>query len=310
MHVRHCLGAGFVVAVMSVSAFGQTPLEWRLKEGDQFFLQTVNSLKQTIKWNASTITEETTTLDKFKVVKRDATQLVLEKTIVSRKVKSSVNGPGDSAEAEKKLDERNAQIARKLEGAVCTITMDPGTRKVVTVRGIDEHVARAFGENPDLEKTIAADLSAKTVKADMESLFAALLPDRPVNPGDRWQRKTLISFGAMGEFRADGDYTYRGKSDLDGKSLDRIDVAWTLQYVAPDKESGLPYTIKKADLKTEKAQGTSFFDAAMGRLVQFQRTVHVKGTLEVVLGGDEVQIGIDAEQTGTVRWLDRDPQSK
>jgi len=310
MHLRYCLGAILVLAGTTVSAVGQTKLEWKLKEGDQFFLQTINALRQTIQSTATTITEETTTVQRFRVVKQDARQLVLEKTLRSRRVKNTFLGPGNQADAQKKLDERSAQIAKKLEGAVCTILVEPSTGKIVEVRGVDEHIAKAFGDKPELEKTVAAEVSAKTVKQEMETIFTSLLPGRPVQRGDAWEKRTVISFGPIGEFAADGNYAYEGKSDWDGKSADRVDVAWTLTYAPPGKDSGLPYTIKRAALKTEKAKGTYYFDADKGRLVHFGRTVQVKGMLEILLGSDQAQIEIEEEQRTTIRLLDRDPESK
>ncbi len=297
MYLRSCGIAVLFVGAIAMPARAQTRLEWKLQAGDQFFLQTASSLKQTIKSLPSTPTEETTTLDRFKVVKQDAHQLALEKTLLWRKFQTG------RAQAE-----RNAQIDKKLEGAVCTVVAEPDLRKIAQVFGFDNHLTKSFGDQPELKNTLATTLGDKAVKQELENDFAAFLPGRPVQTGDRWQAKTILSFGPMGEFRADGDYTYRGKENLEGKPLDRIDVTWTLHYEPPSKDSGLPYTIKKAELKTEKAEGTYFFDADRGRLVLFRRTVVVKGSLDVTLGGDDVQMDLQAEQKGTVQVLDKDPR--
>ncbi|HLN29512.1 MAG TPA: DUF6263 family protein [Gemmataceae bacterium] len=311
MHLRSLLGATLALGLASVSASGQVEPSWKLKEGDQFFLQTNNQLRQTTKISQETvISEDTLTVERFKVLKKDANRLVFEKTILARKVKSGVKGPAAGSATEKSLDEKHAEISKKIEGSACTITMDANLGKVIDVQGVDEFVARTFGDKPALEKTLAASLGARTVKEEVESVFCAFLPGVPVKPGDTWKRKTVISFGAMGEFAADGRYTYRGDDILDGQSLNRIDVKWALNYVPPGKNSGLPYTIKSADLKTEKAEGAYLFDATTGRLVQFQRNVRVKGTIEVSLGGDDAEMNIESQLTTTYRLLGKNPERK
>src|SRR5437868_15079823 len=61
--LRFMLAALIPLALLG-PAFGQMHLEWKLKEGDQFFLQTANALKHTIKSTSSTIGEETTTVER------------------------------------------------------------------------------------------------------------------------------------------------------------------------------------------------------------------------------------------------------
>jgi len=311
MYLRSVFGATLALGLASVSAFGQVDPSWRLKEGDQIFLQTNNQLRQTTKISQETIiSEDTATVERFKVLKKDANRLVFEKTILTRKVKSGVKGPADGSATEKSLDEKYAEISKKIEGSSCTITMDANLSKVIDVQGVDEFVARTFGDKPALEKTLAVSLGARTVKGEVESVFCAFLPDAPVKPGDTWKRKTVISFGTMGEFAADGQYTFRGDEIVDGQALNRIEVKWALDYVPPDKNSGLPYTIKSADLKTEKAEGAYTFEATAGRLVQFQRNVRVKGTIKVSLGGDDTEMNLESQLTTTFRLLGKNPESK
>src|SRR5438132_892826 len=110
------------------SAYGETQLEWKLKVGDCFFVESVNTVKAVNKRDGQEYKPdmEITAVEGYKVLRNDATALVLEKTTLAQKFKSS------SAELEKTAE----AVAKKLEGAVLTISFEPGMQKVTRIDGM------------------------------------------------------------------------------------------------------------------------------------------------------------------------------
>jgi hypothetical protein len=90
---------------------------------------------------------------------------------------------------------------------------------------------------------------------------AAVLPQRPVRPGDTWESSSK-SNSPLGELLTTMRYTYRGSFRQGERTLERIDVQ--LDIVMPQKEQP-PIA---ATLRDQQSQGTLWFDAQAGMFVQ------------------------------------------
>src|SRR5438132_2009829 len=152
------------------SAQGQTRLEWKLKEGDRFFVEVVNTLKGTTKLDAQEYKAEMeiTAVESYKVLRSDATGIVLEKTILARKFKSS------SSEMEKQAE----LVARKLQGDVLTISFDAAMQKVTRIEGMRDYMKRLLGD-----ESADPGQHEETIKDEQQNIFAGFLPDKPLQPG-------------------------------------------------------------------------------------------------------------------------------
>src|SRR5207245_11317145 len=97
MRARAWLAAMCLFGGVLAPAQGQTRLEWKLKAGDQFYVETVNTLKDSTKREEQNFkTEmEITTVDHYKVLKRDEAGVVFEKTTVAQQFKGSSSGGAD-----------------------------------------------------------------------------------------------------------------------------------------------------------------------------------------------------------------------
>ena len=281
-------------------AQGQTRLEWKLKTGDQFYVETVNTLKDSRKREEQNFKTdmEITTVDHYKVLKQDAAGVVFEKTTASQKFKGSSSGGADLDAQRQKSAEA---LAERLKGLVLTVTLDPGMQKVTRIDGIKDFMKRVSGDenaNPTRFEEI--------IKDEQENIFAGFLPDKPVQPGQHWQRSiTHAAPDPIGNYKAEIDYTFKGKEAADGKMLERIDAVWTVNFVAPRQNNAT-----SADLKAETAKASYLFNAATGKLSKSNRTFHVSGKVTVAAQGRQSVYEVDQDQEWRIRLTDENPLTK
>jgi hypothetical protein len=301
MWQRFWLGGLLVLGGLATPVHGQVKLEWKFKEGDKFYLESVNTTKHTMKIGGRVNNQdvENTTVDSYEVVKTDADQIVLKKTVESVDAKTSGLGAEEAASA-----------AKKMKGAVFMVTVDPRRSVVTKVEGVEEYVKKITGGNPLQQQAMSLSVNEATVREDVQNILVGFLPEKPAEKGETWTRKAKLSMGPIGSFDTTGQYTYRGKSKLDGKPVDKIDVKWTFTYVPPKDKGGFPFEISKGDLKTDSATGTYYFDADGGKLVQMDRKYRIKGTLTIKSMDQQLLMEIDQDATSKTRLLDKAPESK
>jgi hypothetical protein len=295
---RRLVGARMWLAVLW--AFGactpgqaQTRLEWKLKEGDRFYIETVNTLKGSSKKAGQEYKSdmEIVMVDLYRVARRDAAGVVLEKTIVSRKFKS----------ASGELDKVAEALAKKLEGSVLTVHLDPSWQKVTKIGGIKDYV-KLFSAD---EKTEGEH--EETIKEEQQIIFAGFLPDKAVEPGQRWESKSSHeSHKPTANYTAVEYFIYRGKETVADKPVEHIDAAWTVTFVPPKLEG----VEVKQDLKADPAKASYFFDAAAGRLVKSERNFHVKGKWTLTYQGKESVTEVDQDENWRIRLTDENPLGK
>jgi hypothetical protein len=302
MGSRAWLAALCVLGSVLAPARGQTRLEWKWKEGDRFYVETVNTLKDSRRHDEQDFKREMkiTTVDLYKVLRTDAAGVVLEKTIVAQKFKGSSSG---GAELDAQLQKSADSLADRLKGLVLTITLAPDLQKVSKIDGIKEFMKRVGGdENADPTRF------GEIIREEQENIFAGYLPDKPVQPGQSWQRSiTHVAPDPIGNYKAEVDYAFKGKEMAEGKALEHISAVWTVTFVPPKPSGG--YQISAA-LKADPARADYFFDAAAGRLTRLDRTFHVKGKVTVTGQGKTAVDDAEQTQEWRVRLSDENPAAK
>jgi hypothetical protein len=296
-----CLAGILLAGLLVVPAQAQVQFQWKLKQGDRFYLEGTSTTTQTLKVMGNPIEQkfESVVVDGYKVVRATADQVILEKKVEAIQVKASGLGA-----------DRVADALGKAKGAVFLLTWDPRTSTITKLQGVAEFVKKTFADNPTLQQTMAATFNEESLREEQQNILAGFLFDKPVKPGDKWTRKTTISLGPLGSFASDGEYLYQGKSRLDNRDLDRIDATWTLTYMPPKQKGAFPFEITKGDFKTPTAKGTYYFDAEHGRLARAERRYNMKGTLTLSTMGQVVELEMEMDQTSKIRLLDKVPVSE
>jgi hypothetical protein len=271
------------------------PLAWQLKPGDQFYLRTVSTTKQTMKTLGREVRqerEETLVLG-FKVESKGPDGIVLTETIEGF---SSRTGKDPAVS-----DDR-------IKGASFVVTLSP-KMEVLKLEGHDKLIDKLAGDDLNVRKTLQLVLSEEALKRSVREALA-FLPDRPVKENETWERSIDAPLGPLGSLRMTNTYKLEGKEDVGGKKVEKITYTTALDYKPGKPEKELPYHVVTGDLKAEDAKGTVHFDAAAGRLVQSESKVSLKGKLILSVTGTNVDAELEQAQTTKVTLLNENPLEK
>ncbi len=303
-------GAAFVLVALAWPAQAQVRLEWKFKEGDKFYLESVSVLKQSMKTLGKDLKQdlEQTTLFSFSVQKKDSdNSAVLEAKIESVTMKN-LGGPTGGIPAEDKFNQL-------LKGATFRVGISP-RGEVTRFEGYKDLIDKIAGSDEAARQNVQAVLSEEYLKRSATEPFVPL-PAGAVKPGDSWgaDKKQELRLGPLGTFTTTRRFTYDGKEAPQGsaagsKPLDKISLAASATYAPPKsgEASPFPFQVTKGDLKADAIKGTTYFDADAGRLVESMTTMHLRGTLTIVVGGNTIDTEVEQDQNVKSRILDKPPQ--
>ncbi|HEV3339976.1 MAG TPA: hypothetical protein VG125_06455 [Pirellulales bacterium] len=135
------------------------------------------------------------------------------------------------------------------------------------------------------------DIQAKheEVRETMQQLFD-MLPDKPVRPGDKWQRREEHELGEGHMLLFKRTYQYAGPVDEmaeapGGRKLHKITATDSSVEYAMRPSGGI--VVVKSDLQVESSKHTCLFDFAAGRVVDESHQVEVTG--DVTLSANEAR---------------------
>jgi hypothetical protein len=149
--------------------------------------------------------------------------------------------------------------------------------EIIDVRLSDE-ARQQLAQLPD-----GAQLEQLFSKEGIQSLLhqaATVLPAEPLKPGDRWTG-TSRSQSPVGSLVLNNEYTYRGAVQVEGRTLDRIDVNM-LVSVDTSQNNVLGVDIQITD---QTNRGVMYFDAQAGRFAD--TVLNQEMTLVTKLGGQQ-----------------------
>jgi hypothetical protein len=279
--------------VLAAPARAQVTLAWKLNQGDKFYLESVQTQKQTMELMGQKIpmNMETTNLFSFEVLKKSADETVLKQTIENVKIK----GEGPAAQAQE-------QVAEKIKGSVFTLTLGPKGR-ITKVEGLDAYINKAAGDNPLVGQMLKVMLTEEALTQAYSEIFS-FAPDKPVTKGDAWKRDSALSLGPMGKFKIEQEYTYEGPAE----GGERVTSKGAFKF-EPSKGDGggLPFKVTKGDFQTLEAKGEFLFDPKAGRPVRYTYKARLKGDMTLDAGGNEVAMTMDLDQETRTRLLDKPP---
>jgi hypothetical protein len=290
MPLRRWFEVVLVLALTALPARGQVQLEWKLKEGDTFFLQTQSKFVQVLELPGKDVGKEIkqeinqTTLLQFRIEKKDEKTgaLTVRETVEGLMVKAAT---GANAADE------------KIQGATFTFTLSPPKMAVENFQGYADFIKKISGDDPATAKTMKAILSEDLMKVSAKEAFA-FLPEKPVKEGDTWgaDRTVKVPIGPLGTMDVVNTYKYEGKGKLGDKEYDKITFTTAVAYTASKEDAGLAFKVTKGELKTEGAKGTIYFDREAGRLVQYEMELKMTGQMTLVINNVPLETKISKQE--------------
>ncbi|MBL8867288.1 MAG: hypothetical protein JNK93_17155 [Planctomycetia bacterium] len=257
-------------------------LRWKLKEGDTFYAKTVTTMEQTVTAMGRDIEQkqEQTTVHRYKVLKASDKSYTVEQTVLQSITESNL-APGGLGDLDKKM-----------KGATFTVELDANL-KVTKIAGVQELVKKLGEDNPLLKQVLSNMLNDNLMKKGIEDVFRCG-PDRAVKVGDSWKRDESIPLGPLGELSMKQEYKLAKSKD----AIEEITYGGEAKYGPPKDAAagggGLPFTVAKADLKTDKFSGTLLFDSKAGRTKENKVEMNLSGTMSVKVG--ELEVDMDLKQ--------------
>jgi hypothetical protein len=282
-----------LLAAAAASASGQTSLEWKLKEGDKFYVETKSNATVQMEIGGMKLpnqTTERTEISSFKVLRNDKNGLVLEQKFESVKHQQAPKNNPEPA------------IREKLVGQSLTFAVN-AKGEVTKLDGYDALVQKLAGGDAAKLAIIKGLVGADNLKRDVESTFG-YAPGKPVKPGDTWTRKMPVSLAEFGIFNFDYLYTYEGP----GKEGERIIMKPSVAYQPAATGAGLPFQITDGKFVAETATGNVVFDPKLGRPTHGDMQLKLKGTLDVIARGNKTQMLLDMDMVSRARVLTEMPK--
>jgi hypothetical protein len=283
---------GLLLAALPTRA--EVKLEWKFKENDKFQQDSTAILQQSMRVGGLTNMQDfehrmQAAFSVNKVNPDGSVELRMELVKMKATNRATPGSPVASSQV------------RPLEDAVLTITLN-AKKEVIKLEGYEDIVKRVTNDDPNSGKMIRDIIKEDTLRRSAEEAFG-FLPDKPLNKGDKWERKLEHSLGPLGAIQATHTYTYEGpEPPKEGKELHKISVKSELSYVPPKSgNSGFQFQITKGELKTESASGTILFDAEAGRLVSSETKLRCRGTLTIAVQGQNHEFVIEQDQSTSIR---------
>jgi hypothetical protein len=289
-------GVGLAVLLLwggvTPPAFGQIKLEWKFKEGDRFFVESVVAEKQSVETMGQTLSGDLSQTKLWSFTVRQAGETpVLEQRLEKWVLKGNPQ-----------FGRLPPRVPEKLQGVTFTLALTPAGQ-VSRFEGYAEVLKRLDAENPLLAKLWRPVLSEDAFRYEAEKVLN-VLPEKAVAPGGAWERTTALPLAPFGAFRVGHRFTYRGKE----KQFERIEDAASLTYVPPKGDiGGLPIRVLKGDFKTEGMKRSLLFDAVRGRLVHAEAKLSFRGTLTVEGDGNRAELRLEVRHSDTTRVRDKMP---
>jgi hypothetical protein len=287
-----------VVLLLAGPAWGQVKLEWKLKEGDRFFLEEKATAAQTLTFMGTDTKQglEQTRVTRYTVLKKNAdNSLVLEQKIETVRAKATGKTPA------------SAKLLKDLEGATFQITLSP-QRRVTRLEGY-EALMKKLGKDPQIGKIIRALIPKESLSQPTENLFR-FLPDKPVREGAAWTFPAVRPLGFLGNLQTANTCTWQRDERVNGEQAAKLVIATTkATFVPAGAGSGLPFRVVKGNIKLDKSRTTAtvWFSARQGRMLKARQKTALGGSLTVDAMGNMISMDVDHEETVTTRVLDKNP---
>jgi hypothetical protein len=320
VHSRRWLIASLFVVGLAVPAFGQdkVTLKWKFEKDKAFYQEMTSETTQNMTVQGSQIknVQKQTFYFSWTPIEQDKDNgnWKIKQKIEGVKMSIEISGSPpisyDSTKAEGAGNTPLGEFFKVLVNSEFTLTVNK-EMKVIKVEGRDDFIKRLGSANPQMEGLLKQILSEEALKEMADPTFAAI-PVKEIPVGEKWDRQSNFNMGPIGKYDNKYKYTYEGKDKINDK-LHRIKIETDIQYTMPnpnDPTGGLPFRIKKADLKAKKADGFILFDNDKGRVETSEQNLDLSGKLDIEIGGQTTTVELAQTQKMTVKTTDANPVKK
>jgi hypothetical protein len=273
-------------------------LEWKLKQGDQFFQDLTISQKTNFNVQGLPVT----TFVSYSVLSRFTVDKVDEQNqaIVGQKVESA-----RLLKADDLTSGLLAPAVAKLPGTSFTIHLN-------ALREVTKFEGGASATSPNMQNLLggqgfqtASLLDRDGWKEMAQATF--FQPNVLLKAGSVWSKPMTHNWGPLGQWVGRTNLRYTGRHETTHK----VGYEHQMAYVAPKgPAAGLPFQLNGSKFQPLLAAGTIFFDEAKGRTVAGEERFRVRGLLNISFLGQEVPLELEEEQHFRFEILDRMPEKR
>lgn len=298
LHRYTLLSAAVGLLLAAVPASAQTTLRWRFTEGEVLHQTIEQVMKMSMKLGEKDInTSVTQTIDAKWTIGEVAPDGTAQVTQQTTRVRMKMEGGAGAFEYDSASEEEPTGVGAMLAPALAGLAKSKSTMKM-TPRGELEDV-EVSQETVEAMKAVpfAGQMGGMFSEEGLVSMIkqgAHKLPEDVVEKGATWTGSTEIEMPAMGKLATETTYTYAGPEEVDGKTLQRIDLEVAMKITPPDEQAQAQLTVK-----SQEAGGALFFDNDAGRVSHSK--VSQKMVMQIAVAGNTIEQNID--QTTTVRLL-------
>jgi hypothetical protein len=285
-----CWGSLLCLCLLPWPAHGPTELRWKFTPKSAFTLETVSTLQQVVKTGAQETKQDVTykARTRYTVEKATPAETVLEMRVEGFEATRADKKPVPTA------------VRPELKDATLRLKLD-AQQQVIGVEGYQEFLSRATGDDPNLLKSLQAILSEESLRQVAQQAFA-YLPGKPVQPGDRWEKKLTVPLGPLGAFQVTNSYVLEQPEKRGSRLCQRIAVTSQVKY-EPPQNLNLPFVIKGGEFQVTEGKGMIWFDAQAGELVNSELKLSLQGKLTIETQGKVSVIDLRQEQKVEVRQI-------
>lgn len=291
MFVRRLGLSLLFVAVCTTAASADVVLKRKFADGTRLKSREAVKVKQSLVLGGNDLgTESNTEVVSQSTYGQRTADGKLTVTTEIASIKSDMKLPGgvsvrfDSDQPDAKPEGSVAQFVvdalRKTAGATLTYHLDRANR-VQSVEGVPEGGLQRDPEDVKQEFQRGIDL----------------LPEKPLKPGDAWEKEVKQDLGQGQVFTFQRKFEYVGQvaqfpTVKDSKQLDKVTATDTSVTYSTREGTGA-FKVTKSELKVESSEHTYLFDREAGRILSSQNKLHVKGPIGLSVANMDLSGDLD-----------------
>jgi Family of unknown function (DUF6263) len=296
------VGVGLLAMAAAPSARAQVKLEYKFPEGKTITHKTTMKMNQSMTLMGMELpTEVEQTIVASQVIGKRAADASLPVQHKIDSMRAELSLPGgiqityDSKDPDAKIDNEQLKFLGdvfKFAGSIAYTVVLDAKNQVKAVEGTEKLLEQADKLNEMVRDSLRSTLTAEKLKVKFEQTYGDL-PDVLARPGEPWERTQSLDGGGGQGFEMRKKYEYAGTEKKGDKTLEKITAKTIEVKLKDDPNSQAPAKITKSDLKVESSDETILFDREAGCVVESRGKLHVKGSMTLSAGGQEIPGELD-----------------